>query len=61
MAMGDNGGDALIISNSFDNITPDPAYKPFEEELDSAHVAFFDRNKMTMITTLSPDFYIPKR
>lgn len=46
MAMGDNGGDAPnYFPNSFDSITPDPSYKPFEEELDSAHVAFFDRNK----------------
>ncbi|ELB1369623.1 catalase, partial [Elizabethkingia anophelis] len=46
MAMGDNGGDAPnYFPNSFDNIAPDPTYKPFEEELDSAHVAFFDRNK----------------
>lgn len=46
MAYGDNGGDAPnYYPNSFDDIQPDPAYKDFEEELDSAFVANYDRNK----------------
>jgi len=31
--------------NSFDDITPDPSYKSFEYELDSAHVASYNRNE----------------
>lgn len=31
--------------NSFDDIRPDPAYKSFEYELDSAHVASYNRNE----------------
>jgi catalase len=31
--------------NSFDDIKPDPAYKSFEYELDSAHVASYNRNE----------------
>lgn len=46
MAMGDNGGDAPnYFPNSFDNIAPIRHINLSEEELDSAHVAFFDRNK----------------
>lgn len=31
--------------NSFDDIKPDPSYKSFEYELDSAHVASYNRNE----------------
>jgi len=31
--------------NSFDDIKPDPAYKSYEYELDSAHVASYNRNE----------------
>jgi len=31
--------------NSFDDIKPDPAYKNYEYELDSAHVASYNRNE----------------
>ncbi|WP_027386990.1 catalase [Chryseobacterium gregarium] len=31
--------------NSFDDIKPDPSYKNFEYELDSAHVASYNRNE----------------
>ncbi len=31
--------------NSFDEITPDSAYKNYEYELDSAHVANYNRNE----------------